>query len=165
MRRGVAAVTLVALALVQATWAPRLEIAGAFPNLVLLAVVGITWRSGLHAGLAAACTGGLALDLTSSGAVGPHVLALLVGVYATGFWIRNLDTVNALHAALSTAVATLVYSVVLIGAGLATRVAAGSAGVDAQLALAAAAYNAMLAPLAVEAVRRLGAAEEAPAAQ
>ena len=145
---------LVAALLVQVTWAPRLEIAGAFPNLVLLAVIAITWLRGARPGFAAAFAGGVLLDLTAAGPVGPHVLALLVSVYATGLWIRNVDGLNALHASASVAAATILYSLVLVLAGLA-RGAPSAFEVDVQLAAAAAAYNALLAPFAVAALRQL----------
>ena len=70
---------MVAVVLVQVTWAPRLEVAGAYPNLALLAVVAITWTTGVRAGLAWACVAGVLLDLTSAGPLGPHALALLAG--------------------------------------------------------------------------------------
>lgn len=155
---------LSAAALVQVTWAPRLEIAGAFPNLVLLAVIAVTWRRGLMAGLLAACAGGLTLDLTSAGAIGPHALALLLGVYSTGFWIRNVDAVNAVHAAISASLATLLYSLVLVASSLVFHTSSASAMADVQLALAAAAYSALLAPVVLEVVRRLDSSGRSPAA-
>ncbi|MGA8923261.1 MAG: rod shape-determining protein MreD, partial [Candidatus Dormiibacterota bacterium] len=90
MKRALGAALMLAAALVQVTWAPRLEIVGAFPNLVLLAVVGVTWTWGVRAGMAWACVGGVLLDLTAAGPIGPHALGLLTGAYLTGFWTRNL---------------------------------------------------------------------------
>jgi len=83
---------LAAAALAQVTWAPRFEVGGAFPNLVLLAVVAVTWTLGARSALVWACVGGLLLDLTASGPIGPHALALLPGVYviASGFETWNV---------------------------------------------------------------------------
>src|SRR5260370_972579 len=88
---------MVAAALVQVTWAAQLEIAGAFANLVLIAVVGLTWTQGVRAGLLWACVGGILLDLNAPGPLGPHSLALLAGAYATAFWARNLDRDSPFH--------------------------------------------------------------------
>lgn len=162
MRRAGAAVVLLTAALLQIAWAPRLEIAGAFPNLILLAVIAITWRRGVRAGLAAACAGGLLLDLASAGPLGPHVLALLGGVYATGFWIRNVESANAVHAAASTAVATVLYSVTLMIVGIATRSPGIGLGVGAELTLAGAMYNAAVAPFAIATLRALDSLRRAP---
>jgi rod shape-determining protein MreD len=146
---------MAAAALAQATWAPRLEIGGAFPNLVLLAVVAVTWTLGARSGLVWACLGGLLLDLTASGPVGPHALALLPGVYAIGFWIRNLEHPNALHIALTAAVTTIFYSALLVSVDDLLGLPVPPIGAAAQLALTAAAYNAVLMPFAIELVRRL----------
>jgi rod shape-determining protein MreD len=146
---------ILALTLVQVTWAPRLEVAGAFPNLVLCAVIAITWTLGVRAGLVWACVGGVLLDLTASGSIGPHALALLAGAYVTGFWTRNVEHANAIHLALTGAASTVLYSTVLV-------VIAGLLGlpvpdplVAARLTLAAAVYNAILVPFAHDALRRV----------
>src|SRR5207302_10909265 len=104
VRRAAGALLMAGAALAQVTWAPRFEVGGAFPNLVLLGVVGVTWTLGTRSGLVWACVGGLLLDLTASGPIGPHALALLPGVYLISFWIRNLEHPNALHVAVSAAV-------------------------------------------------------------
>ncbi len=165
MRRGAEALIVVLAALTQVTWAPRLQIAGVFPNLVLLVVIAITWRRGVRAGFAAACGGGVLLDLTSAGAVGPHVIALLAGVYATGFWLRNVESPNPLHAAASAGAATILYSLVLVLAALAMRDSNAGLAVDAELALAAALCNALLAPFAVAVMRALDSLARAPEAR
>src|SRR5579859_4296819 len=85
VKRAIGVALMLAAALVQVTWAPRLEIVGAFPNLVLLAVVAVTWTRGVRAGMAWACVGGVFLDLTAAGPIGPHALGLLTGSYLTGF--------------------------------------------------------------------------------
>ena len=155
MRRIAVLGVLLALALVQVTWAPRLSIAGAFPNLVLIAVVGITWMQGVRAGLVWGCVGGVLLDLTASGPVGPHALALLTAAYATSLWARNLERPNAAHTALTAGAGTVAYSVTLVLTDGLLGMPAMDAAVVAQLTFAAAIYNAVLTPFAIEAIRRL----------
>lgn len=154
MRKAAGAALLAATALAQVTWAPRFEIGGAFPNLVLLAIVAITWTVGPRAGMVWACVGGVLLDLTSSGPVGPHALALLPGVYVIGFWTRNVERSTPVAVAATAAASTLLYSVVLVLAADLLGLPVPPAGVAAQLALTAAVYNAVLSPFAYELVRR-----------
>jgi rod shape-determining protein MreD len=155
VRRIAALGVILALALVQVTWAPRLSIAGAFPNLVLVAVVGITWMRGVRAGLVWACIGGVLLDLTASGPIGPHALSLLTAAYATSLWARNLERPNALHAALTAFLATVSYSVTLVLTDGLLGMPPMDAAVVARLTIAAAMYNAVLMPFAIEVMRRL----------
>jgi len=146
---------MLALALVQVTWAPRLSIASAFPNLVLIAVIGITWMQGVRAGLVWACAGGVLLDLAASGPVGPHALALLTAAYLTSLWARNLERPNAMHAALTAGVGTIAYSVTLVVTGGFLGMPAMDPALVARLAFAAAIYNVVLTPFAIEVMRRL----------
>src|ERR1700694_1228471 len=88
MKKLIGGVLMLSAVLVQVTWAPRIEVAGAFPNLTLLAVITVTWTAGVGTGLVWACVGGLLLDLTAPGPIGPHALALLAGAYVCGFWAR-----------------------------------------------------------------------------
>ncbi len=155
MKRALGAALMLAAALVQVTWAPRLEIVGAFPNLVLLAVVGVTWTGGVRAGMAWACVGGLLLDLTAAGPIGPHALGLLTGAYLTGFWTRNLDRQSAVQVALAAAVSTAAYSVVLVGSDDTLGLPVPPLAVAAELTLAACAYNAILMPGALALLRRV----------
>jgi rod shape-determining protein MreD len=155
MRRALGAAVMAAVALAQVTWAPRFEVAGAFPNLVLLAVVGLTWTLGPRAGMVWACIGGGLLDLTFAGAIGPHALALLSGSYLIGLWTRDLGRVTAVHVALSAVVATIAYSAVLVlTAGLLGQ-SSPELGIAVQMTIAAATYNALLMPFAFELLRRL----------
>lgn len=147
---------MLVLTLAQVTWAPHVAIAGAFPNLVLIAVVAITWAYGVRAGLAWSCVGGVLLDLTASGAIGPHALALLVGAYATSLWARNLERPNGLHVALTAALSTAVYSLVLVVVEGLLGMPAPDPGVVFRVTLAALLYNAVLTPIAMEAMRRFG---------
>jgi rod shape-determining protein MreD len=146
---------LVAAALVQVTWASQLEIAGVFANLVLIAVMGLTWTQGVRAGLLWACVGGILLDLNAPGPLGPHSLALLVGAYATGFWARNLDRESPFHSAAAVVVSTVLYSFVLIGSDDALGLPIPPLRTAAQLVIASSLYNALLMPPALMALRRV----------
>jgi rod shape-determining protein MreD len=146
---------MLAAALVQVTWASQLEIGGAFPNLVLISVIGLTWTHGVRAGLFWACAGGILLDLNAAGPLGPHALALLAGVYVTGYWARNLDRESPFHPAFAVAVSTVLYSLVLIGAGNALGLPIPPFRTAVQLTLAASLYNAALMPFALFALRRV----------
>ncbi|HSP08144.1 MAG TPA: rod shape-determining protein MreD [Candidatus Dormibacteraeota bacterium] len=154
MKNAIGAASLLGAALIQVTWAPRFEILGAFPNLVLIAVVAITWVRGVKAGLAWACIGGLFLDLTAAGPIGPHALGLLTGAYLTGFWTRNLDRQSAVHVALAAAVGTAAYSMVLVGSDDTLGLPVPPLTVAAELTMAACAYNAVLTPPALALLRK-----------
>lgn len=154
MRLLVAALLMLGAVLVQVTWAPRLEVAGAFPNLALVAVIGITWTSGVRAGLAWACLAGALLDLTAEGPIGPHALALLAAAYATGFLARNVRG-GPLYPALAAAAGTALYSLVLLGADDTLGLPLPPLTVAIQLILSAAAYNAVLMPVGLVLVQRL----------
>lgn len=153
-RLGVAAL-LLATVLVQVTWAPRLSVAGAFPNLALVAVIAITWTAGVRYGMAWAVVAGLMLDLTSDGPLGPHALALLAGAYLTGFWARNLDRESLLHPVIAAAASTAAYSCVLVLADGVLGLPVPPLGIAVQLVAAASVYNAALMPVALATMRML----------
>jgi len=153
-RLGIAALLLVTV-LVQVTWAPRIAVAGAFPNLALVAVIAITWTAGVRFGMAWACVAGLMLDLTADGPLGPHALALLAGAYLTGFWVRNLDRESVLHPVIAAAASTALYSAVLVLSDDVLGLPVPPVGIAVQLVVAAAVYNAALMPLALAVVRKL----------
>jgi rod shape-determining protein MreD len=155
MRRVLGALSMLAAVLVQVTWASRIEVAGAFPNLILLAVVGLTWMSGVRIALVWACFGGIMLDLASPGPIGPHAIALLTCVYVTGYWVRNLDRDSPLHPALATALSTALYSLVLVEADELLGLPVPPLRLAAQLTIAACLYNALPMPLALLAMRRV----------
>ena len=67
MKFAAGAVLMLAGALVQVTWASKLEIAGAFPNVVLIVVIALTWTQGVRAGLLWGCAGGFFLFEDGSG--------------------------------------------------------------------------------------------------
>jgi rod shape-determining protein MreD len=146
---------LLATVLVQVTWAPRLTVAGAFPNLALVAVIAITWTAGVRQGMAWACVAGLMLDLTADGPFGPHAVALLGGAYLTGFWVRNLDRESLVQPVIAAAASTAVYSAVLVLADDVLGLPVPPLGIAMQLIVAASIYNAALMPVALATARRL----------
>jgi rod shape-determining protein MreD len=150
-----AALLMLLAALVQVTWAPGLSMYGAFPNLVLVIVTVITWTRGQRAGLVWACAGGLLLDLTAPGPLGPHALALLAGAYVTGFWVRNADPSGPAHPVIATAVSTAIYSAVLVGADDLLNLPVPPPALVLELAVAAAVYNSVLVLPAVAVAKRL----------
>jgi rod shape-determining protein MreD len=155
MKKLIGGVLMLSAVLVQVTWAPRIEVAGAFPNLTLLAVIAVTWTAGVRTGLVWACVGGLLLDLTAPGPLGPHALALLAGAYVSGFWARNLDRDSPRFPAMAAAVSTVLYSLILVGADGWLGLPVPSLRLAIQLMVAASVYNALLMPLALAPVRRL----------
>jgi rod shape-determining protein MreD len=150
-----AALLLLSAAMVQVTWAPAASVHGAFPNLVLVVVTVITWTRGQRAGLLWACAGGLLLDLTAPGPLGPHALALLAGAYVTGFWVRNVDPYEPAHPVIATAVSTAIYSAVLVGADDLLSLPVPAPAIVLELAVAAAVYNSVLVLPIVLVARRL----------
>ncbi|HEV2035874.1 MAG TPA: rod shape-determining protein MreD [Candidatus Dormibacteraeota bacterium] len=155
MKRLIGGLLMLSAVLVQVTWASRIEVAGAFPNLVLLAVIALTWTAGVRSGLVWACVGGLLLDLTAPGPLGPHALALLAGAYVSGFWARNLTRETARFPAMAAAVSTVLYSLILVGADAWLGLPVPPFRLAIQLTAAASVYNALLMPLAVAPLRSL----------
>jgi rod shape-determining protein MreD len=154
MKRLLGVALMLALALVQVTWTSHLEVYGAFPNLVLVAVVGLAWTAGVSEALVWACAGGLMLDLASAGPLGTHALALLVAAYATGFWVRNVDRGGWLQPALAAAFSTVLYSLILVGADDTLGLPVPPVNLAAQLTIAAAVYNALVMPPVLVMLRR-----------
>jgi rod shape-determining protein MreD len=155
MKRLAIAAALLAAVLVQVAWAPRIAVAGAFPNLALVGVIAITWTGGVRKGMAWACVAGLMLDLTAPGPIGLHAVALLVGAYLTGFWTRNVDRESVVHPVIAAAVSTAAYSLVLVGVGEMLGLPVPPAGIAVQLVIAASIYNAVSMAVAMWIVRRL----------
>lgn len=154
MKVGAGMLLMLVATLVQVTWASQLEVAGAFPNLVLVAVVVLTWTQGVRAGLVWACAGGILLDLNAAGPLGPHAVALLAGAYSTGFWARNLDRESVLHPMGAVVLATVLYSLVLVGSDAALGLPVPTSRVAIQLIVAASLFNAALTLPALAALRR-----------
>jgi rod shape-determining protein MreD len=149
------ALLMLVAALVQVTWAPSISVHGAFPNLVLVIVTVITWTRGQRAGLIWACVGGLLLDLTAPGPLGPHAVGLLAGAYVTGFWVRNVDPASPVQPVIATAVSTAIYSAVLVGADDLLNLPMPPVALALDLAVAAAVYNSVLVLPVLMAGRRL----------
>ncbi|HKC18117.1 MAG TPA: rod shape-determining protein MreD, partial [Candidatus Dormibacteraeota bacterium] len=143
MKRVAAFGLIVVLALMQVTWAPHASVLGAFPNLILTAVVAVTWMQGARAGMAWACGGGVLLDLTTSGPIGPHALALLTVAYGTSLCARNFESTPALHAALTAGAGTIAYSVALALADGRLGLRSMDGGLVLRASAAAAVYNAV----------------------
>ena len=154
MTRIAAGLLLLFAALVQVTWAQHLTVLGVFPNLVLVVAVAIAWTHGQRAGLAAACAGGLVLDLEAPGPLGPHALAMVCAAYVAGLWARDVDPARWMQPALATALATGIYALVLVGADDTLGLGAPPLSVTAQLAGLTALYNALIAVPLVAALRR-----------
>jgi len=155
VKRLAVAALMLATVLIQVTWAPRLTVAGVFPNLALVAVIALTWTLGVRPGMAWACIAGLLLDMTAPGPLGPHALALLASAYLTGFWMRNVDRESVVQPVIAVAVSTAVYSLILIGADDLLGLPVPPMGIAAQLVAAASLYNAALTPVALFVVRKL----------
>ena len=153
MKRVAGAALLLAAILVQVTWAPRVTIGGAFPNLALVTVIAIGWKGGVRSGMVWACVAGLMLDLTAPGPLGPHAVALLAGAYLTGFWTRNMDRESVLHPMLAAAAGTAAYSIILVAADDTLGLPVPPLGVAMQLLVAASIYNAVLMPVALLLIR------------
>src|SRR5437660_2132118 len=115
MRYLAAGLVLLPAAILQVTLAPRLDLVGVFPNLVLLAVAGWTLVRGAGAGIRWAIGGGLLLDLVAPGALGVHALALVVAAYFTGFLQRSFAPDPVLLPATAGALTTVLYNLVLLG--------------------------------------------------
>jgi rod shape-determining protein MreD len=158
LNRVLGAALMVGAAVAQVTWATHLEVGGAYPNLVLLAIVALAWSRGARAAMAWACVGGLLLDLTAPGPIGPHALALVAVAYLTGFWSRNLGRQGVAYVAVSAVVGTVVYSAVLVLVDVAVGGPVPDLTAILQGAIAACIYNAALMPFAWAVARRLPAA-------
>jgi len=160
--RLAAGLILLLAALLQVTLAPRLELAGAFPNLVLLLVAGWTLVRGAGGGIRWAVAGGLLLDLVAPGPLG--VLALAAAAYATGFLQRSFEADPVLLPAVSGALATVVYNLVLIAIfQLLGNPVAFLPALQAWVAPSAL-YDAALIPVVVLLLRRLDRALPEPVA-
>ena len=143
----------VGAALAQLTWMPRLGGSVGYPELAVVAVAAWTWTRGPREGLWWAIVAGIVLDLGSTGPLGPHALALVVAAYAAGI---VLSTVHGGLLVLSAAsgIATVVYGAALLVAAALLREAPLQLHANAGWIAWTAAWDAVLAPVAVLAVRR-----------
>ena len=164
MRYLAAALVLLPAAVLQVTLAPRLEVAGAFPNLVLLAVIGWTLVRGAGSGLRWAVAGGLCLDLVAPGPLGVHALALAVAAYGAGFLQRSFAADPVLLPAVSGALATVAYNLVLVALTALLGHPVQLLPVAEAWIAPSALYDAALTPLAFLLLRRLDRAVPLPVA-
>ncbi|HVD01284.1 MAG TPA: rod shape-determining protein MreD [Candidatus Dormibacteraeota bacterium] len=155
MKYLAAAAVLFPAAILQVTLAPRLEVAGAFPNLVLLAVVGWTLVRGAASGLRWAIAGGLLLDLVAPGPLGVHALALAVAAYGVGFLQRSFEPDPWLLPGASGALAAVAYNLVLVALSDLLGHPISILPVLQAWIAPAALYQAALTPLALLVLRRL----------
>jgi rod shape-determining protein MreD len=139
-------------ALAQLTWAPRLPGGGPL-NVAVVAVAAWTWARGTRAGLWWALPAGLILDLGSAGALGPHALALLAAAYVAGLVSSTVDG-GLVVLPLSAAAATLAYAATLLVVGALLRESSLHLQANLGWIVSTAVWDAILAPLAVLAVRR-----------
>ena len=155
MRYLAALAVLLPAALLQVTLAPRLEVAGAFPNLVLVVVVGWTLLRGAGEGIRWAVGGGLLLDLVSPGPLGDHALALALAAYLVGFAQRHFELDAFFLPSASGAVATVAYNLVLLGIALVTRSPVAFLPVLQFWVAPSSLYDALLVPPALLLLHRL----------
>jgi rod shape-determining protein MreD len=152
-----AAALLAAAALLQVTLVARLDPSFPEPNLVLALVAARAFLGGGRAGMVWGLAGGLMLDLTGTGPLGVHALAMLAAAYAAGLLAAAFENDRTLLAGLAGAVAAVVYSIVVLGAadtlgladvpfGASVSLVAGGAAITAPLTIAAARLLRRLAP-------------------
>lgn len=155
MRPPLAGPLLLLAVLLQVTWAPRLALLGAAPNLALLAVVALTWRHGARAVLPWAGAAGFLLDLSWPGPLGLHAIALLAACYAAGLVAERLSDGRIVLAAAAAALASLVYGLIVIGGAETLGQPLPAGPVARLLLLGGALYDAALIPLVLLLLRRL----------
>lgn len=107
MRFALAIVIPLAAALLQGSVVPFVSIAGARPNLPVLAAASWSVASGAREAVWWAFIGGLAADLLSGGPVGALALASLIPVAAIGLGENTLRQRSVLGGAVLVGVATL----------------------------------------------------------
>lgn len=78
------AVTVIATALVEATWLGRLRIQGAVPELTLLLVIFFALVDSEERAMFTGALGGIFQDVAANDVLGHHVLSLVVVGFATG---------------------------------------------------------------------------------
>jgi rod shape-determining protein MreD len=124
MQLVIAAAIAVVAALAEFTVVPYLEIGDAVPHPVL--VFGVIWAlvGGLEVGLAWAFVGGLALDILGQRPLGSSAFALLIGIGVASLVGGFLARVRILAPIIATAIASPIYSMLLLLATTALSAAA-----------------------------------------
>ena len=153
----IAAALAVVAALAEFTVVPYLKIGQAVPHPVL--VFGVIWAiaDGLEAGLTWAFVGGLALDILGQRPLGSSAFALLVAIGVASVVGSFLGRVRIAAPVIATAIASVVYSMLLL---ISTTALSTAPITDAALAavIPSAVYDTVLAalfgPLAVAIVAR-----------
>lgn len=114
MQLIIAAALAVVAALAEFTVAPYLKIGDAIPHLPL--VFGVIWviAGGLEAGLVWAFVGGIALDILGQRPLGSSAFALLVAIGIASLIGGALGRVRIVAPVFATAVASPVYSMLLL---------------------------------------------------
>jgi len=164
LRYLIAGLLLLPAALLQVTLAPRLELFGAFPNFVLLVVVGWTLVRGAGVGIRWAIVGGLLLDLLAPGPLGVHALALAVAAYGTGFLKRSFEPDPFFLPSASAALATVAYNLVLVALSEALGRPVALLPVLQAWVAPSALYGAVLLPPLLLLLRRIDSATPEPVA-
>jgi len=157
MHLTIAAAIAVVAALAEFTVVPYLKIDEAAPHPVL--VFGVIWviAGGLEAGLAWAFVGGLALDILGQRPLGSSAFSLLIAIGAASVIGGFLSRVRVAAPVAATAIASLLYSMLLLAATTALT-NAPLAGAPMAAALKSALYDVVLAaivgPLVIAIVAR-----------
>jgi rod shape-determining protein MreD len=162
MQLVIAAALAVVAALAEFTIVPYMRIGDAVPHLVL--VFGVIWTiaGGLEAGMAWAFVGGLALDILGMRPLGASAFSLLLAIGLASVVGGFLGRVRIVAPVIATAIASPVYSMLL----LVTTAALTSAALSSRAfdtVVPSAIYDTVLAaivgPLVVAIVARRQAAE------
>jgi rod shape-determining protein MreD len=92
LRAALWLVTVLAAALLQATWPDLLKLQGVVPDLVLLMVVYIALTDGEERAMYTAAIGGIYQDVATNAVLGHHVLCLVIVAYGIGRLSNRLVT-------------------------------------------------------------------------
>ena len=145
MRVALAVVVPLAAALLQGSFVPSIAVAGARPNLVILAAASWAVAAGPREAVWWAFFGGLAVDLLSGGPLGALALAGLLPVTLAGLNDQQLRPRSVLAGAVVVALASLatgvIYLLILAGVGTALP----DAATLASLTISGAIFNGVLA--------------------
>ncbi len=146
MQYTIAAAIAVVAALVEFTVVPYLTIGDTVPHPVL--VFGVIWAiaGGLEAGLTWAFVGGLALDILTQRPLGSSAFALLIAIGAGSLVGGLFGRVRILAPIVATAVASVVYSMLLL-ATVSALSTADLSGLTLEEVARSAVYDTVLAAL------------------
>ena len=114
MKFVIAAALAVAAALAEFTIAPYLRIGNAVPHFVLVFGVIATIAGGIEVGLLWAFVGGIALDIIGQRPLGSSAFALLIAIGVASLVGGALGRVRILAPVIATAIASVIYSMLLL---------------------------------------------------